>query len=92
MTSILNVPIDSDERATAEHIFSAMGMDIITGINIYLKKVVADRKIPFEISDNSNYENDIFYSESNVKYLEGIMNDIKNGKAHLSEHELIEVD
>ena len=35
---------------------------------------------------------DPFYSESNIKYLEGIMQDIKEGKAHFAEHELIEVD
>lgn len=32
----------------------------------------------------------IFYSESNMKYLEKIITDIESGKAKLKEHELIE--
>lgn len=35
---------------------------------------------------------DPFYSESNIKYLEKIVLDIKNGKAKFEAHELIEVD
>ena len=45
------------------------------------------RKIPFEISDD-----DLFFSESNISYLENIVNDINNGSAHFSEHDLIEDD
>lgn len=43
-------------------------------------------RIPFELSV------DPFYSESNIRYLEGIMQDVKDGKAHFAEHDLIEVD
>ena len=35
---------------------------------------------------------DLFYSESNIRYLENIVYDIKNAKAHFAEHDLIEVD
>lgn len=30
--------------------------------------------------------------ESNLRYLEAIMQDVKDGKAHFAEHDLIEVD
>ena len=43
-----------------------------------------ERRIPFEVSA------DPFYSESNMRYLEGIARDIREGKAHFEEHELIE--
>ncbi len=33
---------------------------------------------------------DPFYSESNIRYLEGMMDDIKSGKAKFSQHDLIE--
>ena len=55
-------------------------------INIFLKKIAREKRIPFELSA------DPFYSESNVKYLEEIINDIKSGKAHFAEHNLIEED
>lgn len=35
---------------------------------------------------------DPFYSESNIRHLENIVRDIKEGKAHFAEHDLIEVD
>lgn len=34
----------------------------------------------------------IFYSESNIRYLEGIMRDVHDGRAHFAEHDLIEID
>ena len=33
---------------------------------------------------------DLFYSESNIKYLESLKRDIESGKSILVEHELIE--
>lgn len=55
-------------------------------INIFLKKIAREKRIPFELSA------DPFYSESNIKYLEEIINDIKSDKAHFAEHDLIEED
>ena len=43
-----------------------------------------ERRIPFEVSA------DPFYSENNMRYLEGIARDIKEGNAHFEEHNLIE--
>lgn len=37
-------------------------------------------------------EKDPFYSESNLRHLENIVKDIKAGKAHFAEHDLIEVE
>ncbi len=33
---------------------------------------------------------DSFYSENNIQYLEKIVRDINSGKAHFSEHDLLE--
>ena len=53
---------------------------------MFAKKVGNEYRIPFEVSA------DPFYSESNMRHLENVMRDIKEGKAHFSEHDLIEVD
>lgn len=45
-----------------------------------------EKRIPFEVSI------DPFYSDSNIRYLENIVRDIKEGKARFAEHDLIEVD
>jgi DNA-damage-inducible protein J len=57
-----------------------------TAFTIFAKKVSREKRIPFELSA------DPFYSESNIKYLEAIMEDVKSGKAHFAEHDLIEDD
>ena len=53
---------------------------------MFLKKVGRERRIPFEISA------DPFYSESNMHYLDSIIREIEEGRANLTEHDLIEVD
>ena len=53
---------------------------------VFAKKVGREKRIPFEVSV------DPFYSESNIRYLENIARDIKDGKAHFTEHDLIEVE
>jgi DNA-damage-inducible protein J len=53
---------------------------------VFAKKVGREKRIPFEVSV------DPFYSDSNIRYLENIVSDIKDGKAHFAEHDLIEVD
>lgn len=46
-------------------------------------------QINFRIDEDKLSAN-LFYSESNMKYLEQIMKDIETGKAHFAEHELLE--
>lgn len=53
---------------------------------VFAKKVGREKRIPFEVSV------DPFYSDSNIRYLENIVRDIKDGKAHFAEHDLIEED
>ena len=55
----------------------------------------AERKIypVVSIDDKQMYiKMHAFYSESNMRHLEQIMSDVKDGKAHFAEHELIEVE
>lgn len=45
----------------------------------------------FNIDKNTEKKvEELFYSESNMKYLEKIITDIESGKAKLVEHDLIE--
>lgn len=55
-------------------------------VHRFAKKVGREKRIPFEVSV------DPFYSDSNIRYLENIVRDIKDGKAHFAEHDLIEED
>ena len=53
---------------------------------VFSKIVGREKRIPFFVSVEP------FYSDSNIRYLENIVRDIKDGKAHFAEHDLIEED
>ena len=61
-----------------------MGLSMSAAFTLFAKKVARERRIPFEVLA------DPFYSDSNIRYLEEIAKDIREGKAHFAEHELIE--
>ena len=69
-----------------EQACSELGLSMSAAFTVFAKKVGREKRIPFEVSV------DPFYSESNIRYLESIAQDIKEGKAHFAEHDLLEVD
>lgn len=82
----LSVRIDEKDKKGFEAFCNATGMNVSVAINMFIKAVLREHKLPFEISV------DPFYSEENIKYLEKIVSDINEGKAKFEEHELIEVN
>ena len=82
----VNFKMDADVKKRMERACSEMGLSMSAAFTIFAKKVGREYRIPFEVSA------DPFYSESNLRYVEGVVQDIKDGKAHFAEHDLIEVD
>lgn len=82
----VNFRMDADLKKSMEQTCSELGMSMTTAFTIFAKKVSREKRIPFEVSV------DPFYSEQNMRYLEKITHDVAYGKAHFSEHELLEVD
>ena len=82
----VNFRMDADLKKSMEQTCSELGMSMTTAFTIFAKKVIRERRIPFDVSI------DPFYSEQNIRYLEQIANDVAQGKAHFAEHELLEVD
>ena len=80
----VNFKLDADVKKSMEQACSELGLSMSAAFTIFAKKVGREKRIPFEVSV------DPFYSESNIRYLENIVHDIKNGKANFAEHELIE--
>lgn len=79
----INLRVDDDVKRNAEKTLEEIGLSMSSAINIFLKTIAREKRIPFELSA------DPFYSERNIRHLEEIMKDVKNGNAHFSEHELI---
>ena len=42
--------LDEADKQTAEQIFSQLGLTLAAGLNVYVKAVVRQKKIPFELS------------------------------------------
>jgi DNA-damage-inducible protein J len=87
MAALVNVSIrmDKELKKQAEQLFSEFGMNMTTAFTVFVKTVVRERKIPFEISAP-----DGFYNEYNQTRLKKSIEALEQGKG--KEHELIEVD
>lgn len=62
----LNIRMDEDLKKEFDLLCEDMGMSMTTAICIFAKKAVRERRIPFEITANS----DPFYSAENMSRLE----------------------
>lgn len=62
MTQI-SLRVDDEVKRKAEEACEEMGLSLSAAINIYLKKLGRERRIPFEVSA------DPFYSEENLSRL-----------------------
>ena len=76
--------IDDDVKQEAEQVCEDMGMSMSTAVNIYLKRLSRERRIPFEVMAEP------FWSSENATILDRRIADIRAGR-NVSEHELIEV-
>lgn len=69
-------------KAMFEEICEEIGLSVNAALNIFMKRVVRERKIPFDLAA------DPFYSAANINYLRASAAAAKAGQ--LTEHELIE--
>lgn len=86
MMAQISLRVDDDVKRGAEQALSEIGLSMATAINVFLRKVAREKRIPFELST------DPFYSESNIRYLERKKREIDEGRARIAEHDLIEED
>ena len=80
----VSVRMENETKKEFEKFCKDVGLSISAAFNIFAKKVVRERKIPFDISNE-----DPFYSAENQERLAQRNADMKNGM-NCSEHELIE--
>ena len=83
MTTVpITMRADPAVKAGFEQICSEIGLSVNAALNIFIKKVVREQRIPFELSA------DPFYSDSNMRYLRASIAEAKAGR--VIEHDLIE--
>lgn len=78
--------VDDDVKYDAEKNLDDIGISMSTAINVFLKAVIRENGIPFELAVDS------FYSKENMAELERRLADLRSGRNTLKEHKLIEVD
>ena len=80
----LSIRINSDDKKIFENFCEQVGMNVSVAVNMFVKAVIREKKLPFEI------KLDPFYSPENIKRLEKSVQQLKKGKG--KEHKLIEAD
>jgi DNA-damage-inducible protein J len=78
--------VDEHDKVDFDAFCSSVGLNTSTAINLFVKAVLREKRIPFEITQTS----DPFYSTMNQTYVMKSVNELKAGKGKA--HELIEVD
>jgi len=81
--STLTARVEDYDKAAFDEFCSSVGLTTSAAINLYVKVVVRDRKIPFEIK-----QEDPFYSAANQARLRKAIKQLEEGKGTV--HELIE--
>ena len=81
----VNIRIYDALKERADFLFEELGLNMTTAVNIFVRQVVRQGGIPFDITIHT----DPFYSESNMRVLRQSIADADAGK--LTEHDLIEV-
>ena len=78
--------IDANDKLDFDNFCSNVGLNTSAAINLFVKAVLRERRIPFDIAQRS----DPFYSRENQEYLMKSINELRDGKG--TAHELIEVE
>ncbi len=80
----INIRIDAETKNQAQELFSSLGMDLTTAINIFIKKSIATGGIPFAVSHEP------FYSARNIEALKESKKQLESGKVILKSLEELE--
>ena len=81
MISNINVRVEQELKDQANAVFNSMGLNMSVAVIAFLKRVVADGKIPFELRVN-----DPLYNQHNLEHLRRQIMETQQGK--LEVHEL----
>lgn len=84
--STITARVDEHDKANFDAFCAKVGINTSTAINMFVKAVLRENRIPFEITPAS----DFFLSDVNMAYVKKSVKELREGKG--TPHELIEVD
>ena len=65
-TTSYSLRIDEADKQKAEQVFRALGMTFATGMNIYIKKVGQEQRIPFDLVVKDDVVKSVSPKKSNL--------------------------
>ena len=83
--STISARIDANDKNLFDTFCSSVGLNTSSAINLFVKAVIREHRIPFDIAQPSP-----FFSEENNAYVLKSVKELRAGKG--TAHELIEVD
>lgn len=72
--TLVNFRIDEETKKEMEKVCDELGMTVTTALNIFIKKMTREKRIPFDVSI------DPFYSKSNMKAINESIKELEEGK------------
>ena len=82
--TLINFRIDEQTKKQLEEICNELGITMSTAFNIFAKKVIREKRIPFDVSI------DPFYSESNIKAIKESIKQLQKGEVIVKSIEELE--
>ena len=82
-TTSVTMRVDCEDKAKAEQIFNALGLNMSTAFNMFIKQTIRCDGI-------HNRADDYFYSPANMAHINRSIAQLNAGK--VSRHELVEVE
>lgn len=70
----VNIRMDDNLKEQADHLFDELGLNMSTAVNIFIRQVVRQGGIPFDVKI------DPFYSKENQAHLRMAIADLETGK------------
>lgn len=70
----LTIRLDENDKNQFSEICNKIGLSVSAALNVFVKKVINEHRIPFELSDNH------FYSEENLRELRRAKKAVEEGK------------
>lgn len=75
----VTIRLDSNDKAEFSRICEKIGLSVSAAFNVFVKTVIKEEKIPFELSAR---DRDDFYSEANIRHLEELKRLDDAGQLH----------
>lgn len=72
----VNIRMDDTLKEQFSDFCNNIGLSMSSLFNVFAKKVVTEKKVPFELT----YNEDVFYSKSNMKWLDEATMQLKKGQ------------